>query len=101
MKRQVYDRVSRWKKKYPHKTMEEAFEACRVSAGTYYNQKRVVEKTAVEVSPTYERVALVAEPVESAGTPSVKPGMVAFMGAPEDVARMLAALAAAGGRVDA
>lgn len=97
-KREVYDLVTKWKRKYPEKTMAQAFDACRVHPGTYYAQKKRIggsSRRATTASYEAEPLLPVVQAMPYDGGAPVRPGMVALVGAPEDLARMLLAV---GGR---
>lgn len=98
MKRNAYDKVQKYISSNEGASVTKALKATKISAGTYYNQAkgvRGVKKTrrATAIRPTYDLEVFNA----NTGTPSeVRPGMVAIMGSPSDVAAMLAKLANTG-----
>lgn len=103
VKRDQYDKVRKWMQKHEGATMEQAFEALKksVTKGGYYSQKRAIEKRGKALEPvSYEQEALA--PID--GTMAAMPllptgparGVVALVGAPEDLSRLLASLTGGG-----
>lgn len=101
MRRDKYDKVQEYIKHHKDATMKEAFHATKVSPGTYYNQANAVAAAsskrgkASSASGSYELMNLETS-YEPPTSQVVKPGMVGVIGAPEDVARLLASLARGG-----
>jgi hypothetical protein len=99
VKRDKYDKVQKWLRKHEGATMEQAFKATKVTQGGYYGQKKAIEKRGKALEPvSYEQEALVPLAPEVSVAGPVRPGMVALVGAPEDLSRLLASLTGGGGR---
>ncbi len=91
MKREAYDKVVGYMNRTGTTKVVKALKATKTNPGTYYRQKRLVEE-----SPTYEVQELEPQPIPMVATHQpqvIRPGMVAMVGAPEDLAAFMRQLA--------
>lgn len=92
MKREAYDRVQKHMQRTGETRVGKALKATKINAGTYYRQKGLVEQSP---EPTYELTTLQGPGPGPEQFFPVKSGIVALVGAPADLAELLARLGGA------